>query len=74
MRHTHYACKIKKALYGLKQVPRAWHVRIVSYLVSIGFYVANVDHSLYVQNNEHGIVIICIDVDDLIVGGDNEAG
>ena len=34
---------------------------------------ANADHSLYVPKNEHGIVIICIYVDDLIVGGDNEA-
>ena len=64
--------KLNKALYGLKQVPRAWHARIVSYLVSIGFYMADADHSLYVGKNEHGIVIICIYVDDLIVGGDNE--
>ena len=33
---------------------------------------ANADNSLYVQKNEHGIVIIFIYVDDLIVGGDNE--
>ena len=71
-RHPHYVCKLKKALYGLKQAPRAWHARIVSYLVSIGFYMADADHSLYVRKNEHGIVIICIYVDDLIVGGDNE--
>ena len=35
--------------------------------------VADAVHLLYVQKNEHGIVIICIYVDDLIVGGDNEA-
>ena len=72
-RHPHYVCKLKKALYGLKQAPRAWHARIVSYMVSIGFYMADADHSLYVRKNEHGIVIICIYVDDLIIGGDNEA-
>ena len=33
---------------------------------------ADADHSLYVRKNEHDIVIICIYVDDLIVGGDNE--
>ena len=33
----------------------------------------DVDHSLYVQDNENDIVIICIYVDDLFVGGDNEA-
>ena len=34
---------------------------------------ADVDHSLYVQKDEHGTVIICIYIDYLIVGGDNEA-
>ena len=55
-RHPHYVCKLKKALYGLKQVPRAWHARIVSYLVSIGFYMADADYSLYVRKYEHDIV------------------
>ena len=31
---------------------------------------ADADHSLYVRKNDSGIVIICIYVDDLIVGGD----
>ena len=70
--HPSYVCKLKKALYGLKQVPRSWHARIVAYLVSLGFHMADADHSLYVRKDEHGIVIICIYVDDLIVGGDNE--
>ena len=73
VRHPSYVCKLKKALYGLKQAPRAWHARIVACLVSIGFHMADADHSLYVRKNEHGIVIICIYVDDLIVGGDNES-
>ena len=67
-----YVCKLKKALYGLKQSSRAWHERIVTYLVSIGFRMSAADHSLYVRENETGIVIVCIYVDDLIVGGDNE--
>ena len=73
VRHPNYVCKLKKDLYGLKQAPRAWHARIVACLVSIGFHMADADHSLYVQKNEHNIVIICIYVDDLIVGGDNES-
>ena len=64
--------QLKKALYGLKQAPRAWHACIASYLVSIGFCMADADNSLYVQKNDHGIVTICICVDDLIVGGDHE--
>ena len=73
VKHPNYVCKLKKALYELKQAPRAWHARIIAYLVSLGFHMADADHSLYVQKDEHGIVIICIYVDELIVGGNNEA-
>ncbi|MCO5596737.1 hypothetical protein L7F22_050806 [Adiantum nelumboides] len=72
VKHPGYVCKLKKKLYGLKQAPRAWHARIVACLVSIGFHMADADNSLYVRKNENGIVIICIYVDDLIIGGDNE--
>ena len=34
---------------------------------------ANAYHLLYVRENGNGIVIVCIYVDDLIVGGDKEA-
>ena len=72
VKHSSYVCRLKKALYVLKQAPRAWHACIASYMVSIGFCMANADNSLYVQKDEHGIVIICIYVDDLIVGSDHE--
>ena len=32
-----HVCRVKKALYGLKEAPRAWYLRIDSYLLSIGF-------------------------------------
>ena len=66
-------CKLKKALYGLKQAPQAWYKRIVSFFTSLGFHMSNADHSLYVRKNDARIIIICIYVDDLIVGGDNVA-
>ncbi|MCO5588026.1 hypothetical protein L7F22_041980 [Adiantum nelumboides] len=51
VKHPGYVCKLKKALYGLKQALRAWHARIVAYLVAIGFHMADADHSLYVRKN-----------------------
>ncbi|MCO5549985.1 hypothetical protein L7F22_003462 [Adiantum nelumboides] len=49
------------------------HQMDVAYLVvAIGFHMADADHSLYVRKNENDIVIVCIYVDDLIIGGDNE--
>ncbi|MCO5596439.1 hypothetical protein L7F22_050502 [Adiantum nelumboides] len=72
VKHPGYVCKPKKAFYGLKQAHRAWHARIVAYLVATGFHMADADHSLYVCKNKNGIDIVRIYGDDLIIGGDNE--
>ncbi|MCO5605419.1 hypothetical protein L7F22_059603 [Adiantum nelumboides] len=68
--HPNYVCKLQKALYGLKQAHPAWHDKIARYLITIGFHMADADHSLYVKKTEAGILIITIYVDDLIIGGD----
>jgi len=66
-------CRLKKALYGLKQAPKAWSDKIGQYLVTSGFQTSNVDFSLYVKKIDHGIVVIIIYVDDLIITGDSNA-
>ena len=58
-------------MYGLKKAPLAWHDRIAKYLVSVGFYRAHVDHSLYLHESDAGIAVITIYVDDLIIVGDS---
>jgi hypothetical protein len=65
--HSNLVCRLRKTLYGLKQAPRAWLNKIGQYLVTIGFQTVNADVSLYVKKTDHGIVIIFIYVDDLIV-------
>jgi hypothetical protein len=65
-------CRLKKTLYGLKQA-RAWSHKISQYLVTSGFQTSNVDFSLYVKKTDHGIVVIVIYVDDLIIIGDSDA-
>jgi hypothetical protein len=69
--HPNLVCRLKKALYGLKQAPRAWSDKIGQYLITSGFQTSNVDFSLYVKKTNHGIVIIVIYVDDLIIIGDS---
>jgi hypothetical protein len=71
--HPNLVCRLKKALYGLKQAPRAWLDKIGQYLVTSGFQTSNADFSLYVKKTDHGIVVIVIYVDDLIITGDNDA-
>jgi histone deacetylase 1/2 len=66
-------CRLKKNLYGLKQAPRAWSDKIRQYLVTSGFQTSNADISLYVKKTDHGIVVIIIYVDGLIIIGDSDA-
>jgi hypothetical protein len=66
-------CRLKKALYGLKQAPRAWSDKIGQYLVTSGFQTSNANFSLYVKKTDHGIVVIVIYVDDLIITRDSNA-
>jgi hypothetical protein len=65
--HPNLVCRLKKILYGLKQAPKAWSDKIGQYLVTSGFQTSNVDFSLYVRKTNHGIVVIVIYVDDLII-------
>jgi hypothetical protein len=57
----------------LKQAPKAWSDKIGQYFVTIGFQTSHANFSLYVKKTNHGIVVIVIYVDDLIITGDNDA-
>jgi hypothetical protein len=69
--HPNLVCRLKKALYRLKQTLRAWSDKIGQYLVTSGFQTSNVNFSLYVKKTNHGIVVIIIYVDDLIITGNS---
>jgi len=70
--HPNLVCRLKKALYDLKQAPRAWSDKIGQYLVTSGFQTSNANFSLYVKKINHGIVVIIIYVDDLIITRDSD--
>jgi hypothetical protein len=70
--HPNLVCRLKKTLCGLKQAPRAWLDKIGQYLVTSGFQTSNANFSLHVKKTDHGIVVIVIYVDDLIITGDND--
>jgi len=59
-------------MYNLKQAHRAWLDKIGQYLVTSGFQTFIVDFSLYVKKTNHGIVVIVIYVDDLIIIGNSD--
>jgi hypothetical protein len=60
-RETH-VCRLKKA-------PRAWYVRIDSFLMSLGFTKSSVDPNLYFKVVDDGPVILLLYVDDLFLTG-----
>ena len=65
-------CKLVKSLYGLKQAPKQWHEKF-NVMMSHGFKINECDKCVYVKDNEHGYVIVCLYVDDkLIVGSDGK--
>jgi len=68
-----FVYRLKKTLYGLKQAPRVWLDKIGQYFVTSGFQTSNADFSLYVKKTDHGIVVIVIYVDDLIIIRDSDA-
>jgi len=70
--HPNLVCRLKKVFYGLKQAPRAWSEKIGEYLVTSGFQTSDADFSLYVKKTNHGIVVIVIYVDDLIITRDSD--
>jgi hypothetical protein len=65
--HLNLVCRLKKALHSLKQALRAWLNKIGQYFVASGFQTSNAIFSLYVKKTNHGIVIIVIYVDNLII-------
>jgi hypothetical protein len=65
--HPNLVCRLKKTLYSLKQTLRACSDKISQYFVTSGFKTSNANFALYVKKTNHGIVIIVIYVDDLII-------
>jgi len=70
--HLNLVYRLKKILYRLKQALRAWSDKIGQYFVTSGFQTSNANFSLYVKKTNHGIVVIVIYVDDLIITGDSD--
>jgi len=70
--HPNLVYRLKKVLYSLKQAPRTWSDKIGQYLITSGFQTSNANFSLYVKKTDHGIVVIVIYVDDLIITRDSD--
>ncbi|KAJ9693227.1 hypothetical protein PVL29_012112 [Vitis rotundifolia] len=64
-----HVCKLDKSLYGLKQSPRAWYTKLSTYLLHLGFVTSKNDSSLIICHSSHGLLLVLVYVDDIIVTG-----
>ncbi|GFS37380.1 hypothetical protein Acr_00g0051640 [Actinidia rufa] len=62
-------CRLRRALYGLKQSPRAWYARFQAVVLQIGFQPSVHDSALFVRHTSHGLVVLLLYVDDIIITG-----
>jgi hypothetical protein len=60
-------CRLNRSLYGLKQAPRAWHSRLATYLVTLGFVEAKSDTSLFVHHHGAETAYLLLYVDDIVL-------
>jgi hypothetical protein len=62
-------CRLRKSLYGLKQAPKQWHEKFNITLILAGFVVNEVDTCVYYRFGGGKGVILCLNVDDILIFG-----
>uniref|UniRef100_A0A2N9I8J5 Reverse transcriptase Ty1/copia-type domain-containing protein n=1 Tax=Fagus sylvatica TaxID=28930 RepID=A0A2N9I8J5_FAGSY len=67
-------CRLCRALYGLKQAPRAWFAKFSSTISQHGFSASSYDSALFFRRSDHGITLLLLYVDDMIITGDDVQG
>ncbi|GKV49967.1 hypothetical protein SLEP1_g56689 [Rubroshorea leprosula] len=64
-------CRLKQALYGLKQAPRAWFAKFSTTINEFGFTSSPHDTTLFIRKTNHGMVLLLLYVDDMIITRDD---
>ena len=70
----HRVFRLQRALYGLKQAPRAWFAKFSSTISQHGFSGSSFDIAFFLRRSGHGITILLLYVDDMIITGDDMQG
>ena len=65
-------CKLVKSWYGLKQATKQWHEKFDNVMMLHGFKINECDKCVYVKVAEHGYVILCLYVDDMLIIRSND--
>ncbi|KAL7574348.1 hypothetical protein ACA910_008452 [Epithemia clementina (nom. ined.)] len=66
-------CQLLKSVYGLVQAAQQWWKQGIKQLKEWGFQVSKADPCLLYQNDENGVCIVIMYVDDILVVGNKNA-
>jgi hypothetical protein len=66
-------CRLNRSLYGLKQAPRAWHSRLATFLVTLGFVEAKSDTPLFVHHHGAETAYLLLYVDDIVLTASSQS-
>jgi hypothetical protein len=69
--HPHKVCLLKKAIYGLKQALHTWNQQFHGVLLNLGFTRMCLDAGVYHCQDDGGVLIIILYVDNITILGDN---
>ncbi|XP_028097981.1 uncharacterized protein LOC114297713 [Camellia sinensis] len=67
-------CRLRRALYGLKQAPHAWFSKFSTTITQFTFSSSSYDSALFIRKTPHGITLLLLYVDDMIITGDDLDG
>ena len=67
----HRVFRLWWALYDLKQAHRAWFAKFSSTISQHGFSGSSFDTTLFLRRYGHGITILLLYVNDMIITGDD---
>ena len=70
----HRVFRLWRALYGLKQAPRAWFAKFSSTISQHGFLGSYFNKTLFLRRSGHGITILLLYVDDMIITSNDMQG
>ena len=70
----HRVCRLRRALCGLKQASRAWFAKFSSTISQHDFSGNSFDTALFLRWSDHGITILLLYVDDMIITSDDMRG
>ena len=63
---------MNEILVWIKKTLKQWHEKFDNVMMSHGFKINECDKCVYIKDREHGYVIVCLYVDDMLIVGSDD--